>query len=108
MLRADLPPSGVTLVARILLVALLGLLAACPRERSREHRYPASTVEAFLRSCEATSRGRIDFCHCVLAKIEGGYSFEEFAEAERQMKAGRPDREFVDFTRTASEDCLQR
>ncbi len=68
--------------------------------------YPGDVVDEFLKSCEAAGSER-SFCRCVLDKVEGEYTFEEFSVIESKINAGEPPDEFVEFTGKARAECTK-
>jgi len=48
--------------------------------------YPDAAEQNFTRACVATSGGRIDYCRCVLHRIEDQLSYAEFEELDRRYR----------------------
>lgn len=75
-------------------------------QSSQKGAYPPAVVEEFVTSCEDAGSDR-KFCTCVLEKIQGRYSFEEFSEIESKLMAGSPVEEFAEFTGKARAECTK-
>lgn len=73
---------------------------------SARNEYPEEVVEEFIRSCEAAGSDR-SFCRCVLDKVEGKYTFEEFSVIESKINAGQAPDEFVEFTGKSRAECTK-
>lgn len=69
--------------------------------------YPQSTVDAFLSSCQQAGSD-LNFCSCVLGKVQAKYTFEEFSVIESKLVAGDPPEEFVEFTGKARAECTKK
>lgn len=73
---------------------------------SARNEYPENVVDEFIKSCEAAGSDRT-FCRCVLDKVQGKYTFEEFSVIESKMNAGQTPDEFVEFTGKARAECAK-
>ena len=71
---------------------------------SASNEYPDEVEAEFIRSCEVAGSNRT-FCRCVLDKVQGKYTFEEFSAIESKINAGEPPDEFVEFTEKARAEC---
>lgn len=68
--------------------------------------YPEAVVDEFLKSCMAAGSNE-KFCACMLEKVQGKYSFEEFSVIEAKINAGTPPDEFVEFSGKARAACMK-
>lgn len=73
---------------------------------SARNEYPDEVVEEFIKSCEAAGSDK-RFCRCVLDKVQGKYTFEEFSVIESKINAGQTPDEFVEFTGKARAECTK-
>ena len=71
---------------------------------SAKNEYPEKVIDEFIKSCESAGSDRT-FCGCVLDKVQGKYTFEEFSVIESKMSAGEAQDEFVEFTESARAEC---
>jgi hypothetical protein len=99
--------------ALVLGLLFVSVFACSPKDTKLENAqetkkaYPKEVVEAFLASCERSSGGKRDICGCLLEKIQGRYSFEEFSGIEEKMKAGETPDDFIEFTGKARTECVK-
>ena len=73
---------------------------------SAKNEYPENVVDEFVKSCESAGSDRT-FCTCVLDKVQGKYTFEEFSVIESKINAGQAPDEFVEFTGKARAECTK-
>lgn len=66
--------------------------------------YTVEVEQRFVKACEE-SGGSNQLCVCVFGKFKERYSFEEFAELERQVLVGEAPPDFVAFSAKAREEC---
>lgn len=52
-------------------------------------KYPAEVEKNFLDACNKSSKGKTDACKCALAKLEETVSFDEFKQADSDIRAGK-------------------
>ena len=73
---------------------------------SAKNEYPEKVIDEFIKSCESAGSDRT-FCGCVLDKVQGKYTFEEFSVIESKINAGQAPDEFVEFTGKARAECTK-
>ncbi len=80
------------------------LFSAC----NTKHDYPADVTQNFMNSCQTTSGGNQELCSCLLDKIQGKYTYEEFSAIEVKMQAGQTPSDFLDFVGKARAECSKK
>ncbi len=76
--------------------------APATQENATAEPYPPEAAAGFINGCvsaavsaEATEEQATAYCNCTLDEIQKEYSFEEFAEVDRQLQeGGEPPAEF--------------
>ena len=69
-----------------------------------ESGYPDKVVENFVRECEK-SGSDIESCKCFSEKIQAKYTYQEFAEIEKDLLAGEPNEEFLKSLNKIRQEC---
>ena len=68
--------------------------------------YPQESIDAFVQECRAQLNTSERQCRCVVERLQETMPYEEFAEADKALKANRePDEASVEKLRAAVTAC---